>query len=162
MKNLSLYVNLSNYSPFDTLRFKMLILRWKLLKATVIRVILSLEESRVPVLLAPDEPVCLQEPRLFHYSEFLSRTVVRVALAVCTWRGRVSRQARLCACLAIARAIVPDLFAVIWRQTVPGHARIIALRRFSSRCSSTVRKSIEIKSTKDKSSPERDSSCNDG
>lgn len=97
MKNLSLYVNLSNYSPFDTLRFKMLILRWKLLKATVIRVILSLEESRVPVLLAPDEPVCLREPRLFHYSEFLSRTVVRVALAVCTWRGRVSRQARLCA-----------------------------------------------------------------
>lgn len=162
MKNLSLYVNLSNYSPFDTLRFKMLILRWKLLKATVIRVILSLEESRVSVLLAPDQPVCLQEPRLFHYSEFLSRTVVRVALAVCTWRGRVSRQARLCACLAIARAIVPDLFAVIWRQTVPGHARIIALRRFSSRCSSTVLKSIEIKSTKDKSSPERDSSCNDG
>lgn len=91
----------------------MLILRWKLLKATVIRVILSLEESRVPVLLAPDQPVCLREPRLFHYSEFLSRTVVRVALAVCTWRGRVSRQARLCACLAIARAIVPDLFAVI-------------------------------------------------
>lgn len=112
MKNLSLYVNLSNYSPFDTLRFKMLILRWKLLKATVIRVILSLEESRVPVLLALDEPVCLREPRLFHYSEFANRcprcTCSLHLERPCFSAGEIMRLSRDSACHC-SRSVCSDL-----------------------------------------------------